>query len=47
MKTVKRLTDDDVRKIIADHFKVKEDKVELEMDDYWRNEDYICEVEIE
>lgn len=47
MQTVKRLTEDDVRKIIADHFRVGEDKVELEMDDYWRNEDYICEVEIE
>ena len=47
MTTVKRLTDDDVRKIIADHFGVSEDKVELEMDDYWRNEDWICEVEIE
>lgn len=46
MQTVKRLTEDEVRKIIADHFKVKEDKVKLEMGD-WRYEDWICEVEVE
>lgn len=46
MTTVKRLTGDDVRKIIADHFRVSEDKVEFDVDD-WRYEDWICEVEIE
>ena len=45
MQTVKRLTEDDVRKIIADHFKVSEDKVEFEED--WAYEDWVCEVEIE
>ncbi len=45
MQAVKRLTDDDVRKIIADHFKVSEDKVELES--YLAYNDYVCEVEIE
>ena len=46
MQTIKRLTDDDVRKIIADYFKVNEDNVDLDVDD-WRFEDVICEVEIE
>ena len=46
MQTVKRLTDDDVRKIIADHFGVSEDKVDLDVDD-WRYGDWVCEVEVE
>lgn len=46
MKTVKRLTEDDVRKIIADHFIVSEDKVKFDLDD-WAYEDWVCEVEIE
>ena len=46
MQTVKRLTEDDVRKIIADYFKVKEDKVDVDLED-WRYEDWICEVEVE
>lgn len=41
MTTVKRLTEDDVRKIIADYFKVSKDKVD------WAYADWICEVEIE
>ena len=45
MQTVKRLTEDEVRKIIADHFNVKEDKVEFDIG--WAYEDYICEVEVE
>lgn len=45
MTTVKRLTEDDVRKIVADHFKVDEDKVEIDIG--WPYEDHICEVEIE
>ena len=46
MITVNRLTENDVRKIIADHFKVSEDKVEFDPDD-WRYEDWICEVTVE
>ena len=46
MQTVKRLTEDDVRKIVAEHFKVTEDKVDFDFDD-WRYDDWICEVEIE
>lgn len=45
MQTVKRLTEDDVRKIIAVHFGVSENKVEFEED--WAYEDWVCEVEIE
>ena len=45
MTTIKRLTEDDARKIIADHFNVKEDKVEFDCG--WAYEDYICEVEVE
>lgn len=45
MQTVKRLNENDVRKIVADHFKVSEDKVEFDCG--WAYEDYICEVEVE
>ena len=45
MQTVKRLTEDNIRKIIADHFKVKEDKVDFDRDD-WRDE-WVCEVVVE
>ena len=45
MQTVKRLTEDDVCKIIADHFGVSEDKVDFDLDD-WRD-DWVCEVEVE
>jgi hypothetical protein len=45
MQTIKRLTEDDIRKIIADHFKVKENKIEFE--NTWTYVDWICEVEIE
>jgi len=44
MITVKRLTENDVAKIIAAHFGVTEDKVEI---DHWEYEDWICEVQIE
>ena len=46
MQTVKRLTEDDVRKIIACHFGVSENKVEFDLDD-WAYEDWVCEVEVE
>ena len=45
MKTVKRLTENDVRKIVADYFKVNEDNVDFDPDN-WRYEDWICEVEM-
>lgn len=45
MQTVKRLSEDEVRKIIADHFGVSDDKVKFECG--WAYEDWICEVEVE
>ncbi len=46
MVTVKRLTVDDVCKIIADHFKVSEDKVEFDPN-CLIYENWICEVTVE
>lgn len=46
MITVKRLTENDVAKIIAAHFDVTEDKVEFDPDN-WEYEDWICEVRLE